>query len=80
MTEKIKQHIGFYYFVNKTTTEYFDSFRIEYITQDVLNKIKDTLVTHKLFITYSDDSIMCVLYCIAFIEYSDCRQKFARLY
>ena len=28
---------------------YFDSFRIEYIPQEVLNKIKDKSITHNIF-------------------------------
>ena len=32
-------------FINKNTTVYFDSFRIEYITQEILKKIKDKLLT-----------------------------------
>ena len=45
---------------------YFDSYRIECIPQDVLNKIKYKSVTHNI---QSDDSIMSGFYCIAFIEY-----------
>ena len=48
---------------------YFDSFGIEYIPQEVLNKNKDKYITHNTFRIQFDDSIMCGFYYIAFIEY-----------
>ena len=48
---------------------YFDSFVIEYISQDLLHKIKDKSITHNIFKTQSDDSITCGFYCIGFKEY-----------
>ena len=44
-------------------------FEIEYIPQEVLNKIKDKSITHKIFRIQDNESIMCGFYCIAFIEY-----------
>ena len=35
-------------FVDKNTAVYFDSFRIEYISQEVLNEIKDKSITHNI--------------------------------
>ena len=43
-------------FVNRNTAVYFDSFGIEHIPQEVLSKIRGK-------------SIMCLFYCIAFLEY-----------
>ena len=48
---------------------YFHYFGIEYIPQDVLNKIKDKSITHNIFRIQDNESIMCGFYCIAFIEY-----------
>ena len=48
---------------------YLDSFGIEYIPQEVLNKIKDKSITHNIFRIQDNESIMCGFYCIAFIEY-----------
>ena len=48
---------------------YFDSFKIEYIPQDVLDKIKDKSITENIFRIQYDDSIICGFYCIAFIEH-----------
>ena len=48
---------------------YFDPFEIEYIPQEVLNKIKDKSITHNIFRIQHNESIMCRFYCIAFIEY-----------
>ena len=47
---------------------HFDSFGIDYITQEVLNKVKDKSITHNIFRIPYDDSIMCEFYCIVFIE------------
>ena len=49
----------------RNTTVCFDSFGIEYIPQEVLNKY----ITHNIFIIQDNDSIMCGFYCISFIEY-----------
>ena len=36
-------------FIHKNVTIYFDSFGIEYIPQEVLNKIRDKSITHSIF-------------------------------
>ena len=56
-------------FISKNTAVYFDSFEIEYILQEALNKIKDKSFTHNIFRIRDDDSIMCGYYCSIFIEY-----------
>ena len=56
-------------FIDRNTAVYFDSFGVEYIFQEVLNKIKDKSITHDIFIIQSDDSITCGFYCIILIEY-----------
>ena len=56
-------------FTDKNTAVYFDSFGIEYIPKEVLSKIKDKSITHNIFRTQDNVSIMCGFYCIAFIEY-----------
>ena len=48
---------------------YLDPFGTEYITQEVLNEIKDKSITHNIFRIQDNESIMCGFYCIAFIEY-----------
>ena len=50
-------------FIDRHTTVHFNSFGIEYIPQEVLNKIKGKSITDSIF------RIMCGFYCIAFIEY-----------
>ena len=50
------------------TREYFDSFEIEDIPQEVFSKIKDKSITHNILRIQSDYSIMCGFYCIAFIK------------
>ena len=46
-------------FLNKNTAVYFDSFRIEYIPQELLNKTKDKLITHNIFRIQDNESVMC---------------------
>ena len=56
-------------FIDKNLAVYFDSFGIEYIPQEVLNKIRDNWITHNIFRIPDNESIMCGFYCITFIEY-----------
>ena len=48
---------------------YFNYFRSEYIPHEVLNKIKNKLITCNIFRIEPDDTIMCGFYCIVFIEH-----------
>ena len=52
-------------FIDRNTIVFFDSFRIEYIPQQLWNKSKDKSI---IFRIQSDDSIMSGFCCIAFIE------------
>ena len=56
-------------FIDRNTAVYFDSSGIEYIPQEVLNKIRDKWITLNIFRIQDNESIMCGLYCLAFIEY-----------
>ena len=56
-------------FIDRNTAVYSDSFGIEYILQEVLNRIRDKSLSNNIFRIQGDDSIMCGFYCIAFIEY-----------
>ena len=66
MTNKAKEHIEFHCLF---TGVYFNSFGSVYIPQQVLDKIRDKSMKHNIFEIQSDDSTMCRLYCIPFIEY-----------
>ena len=55
--------------MGKITAIYFDSFGIEYFSQEVLNKIKDKSITRNIFRIQDDNYIMCGFNCIAFIKY-----------
>ena len=57
------------WFIDKNTAVYSDSFGLEYISQEVFNKVKDKSITHNIFSIQDNDSIMCVFCCIAFVEY-----------
>ena len=58
-------------FIDKNTAIHFDSFGIEYISQQVWNKIRDKSITYTTYLKnkIDNDSIMSGFYCIAFIEY-----------
>ena len=56
-------------FINTDFVIYFDSFGIEYIPQEVLKKIKENSITHNVFRIQDNESIMCELHIMAFIEY-----------
>ena len=47
------------------TALYNDSFGIEYIPQDVLNKTKDKFINHNIIRIQSDDSVISGFYYIA---------------
>ena len=57
------------WFVDKNLAVYLDSFGIEDIPQEVLNKIKGISITQNLFRIQDNESIMCGFHCIVFIEY-----------
>ena len=56
-------------FIHKNVAIYLDSFRIEYIPQEILNKIRDKSVTHNIFRIQDNEPIMCGFYFITFIAY-----------
>ena len=56
-------------FINRNTAVHIDSFGTENISQEVLNKLRDKLITHNIFKIQDTESIMCGFYYIAFIEY-----------
>ena len=66
--EKVEEHIGVLLFIDRNTVLYFHSFEIEYILQEVLNKIKDKSITHNIFRIQDNESVMCGFCCITFIE------------
>ena len=45
-------------FIDRNTAVYFDSFGVKYISQEVLNKIKDKSITHNIFRIQDNESIM----------------------
>ena len=55
-------------FIDINTAVYFHYFGIEYIPQEILNKIRDKSTNHNIFRVQSNDSILCGFFCIAFIK------------
>ena len=68
MIKTLKKHIGFHYLLTKRQLYIFNSFGIEYIPQEVLNKIKDKSITHNIIRIQVNESFMCGFYCTGFIE------------
>ena len=56
-------------FVDRNTAVFFDSFGIKYISQEVLNKVKDKLITHNIFRIPDMRGFICGFYCTAYVEY-----------
>ena len=69
MTKKSKVTNCVLLFNDRNTAVYFEYFGIEYIPQEVLNKIRDKSIAHNLFRIQDNDSVLCGFYCIPFIEY-----------
>ena len=68
-----RQSKGIYWvssFIDKNIAVYFDSFGIEYIPQEELNKIKDKSITHWWFYY-----VQILLYC--FYKMCYCRKNFS---
>ena len=65
---KSKETHWFSLFIDRITAPYIESFGIEYIHEEVLNKIRDKSITHNIFRIQDNGSIMCGFYCIDFIE------------
>ena len=63
-------------FTHKNGALYFDSFVIECIPHEPLNKNKNKSINHNLFRIQDNDSIKCEFYCIAFIEYMPAGKTF----
>ena len=68
------------FFIDNNTAVYFNSFWIEYIFQEVWNKMKDKLIIYNILRIQDNESIMCGLCCIAFIGYICLQKNFIRLY
>ena len=55
-------------FIDRNAAVYFDSFVVQYIPQEVLNKITDKSITQNIFRIQGNACIICGFYCVAFIE------------
>ena len=69
--EKVKEHIRYInkLFIDKNAAVYFDSFGIEYLPLEVLDRIRNKSITHNVFRMQDNESIMCGFCCITIIEY-----------
>ena len=65
MIKRVKKH-WVSLFMDRNTA---DSFGIEYIPQEVINKIREKSISHNIFRIQNDDSNMSEFSCISFMEY-----------
>ena len=49
-------------FIDNDLAMYFDSFEVEYIPQQVQNKIKDKSIAHNIVRILDDNYVMCRIY------------------
>ena len=56
-------------FVKEDEVIYFDSFGVEHIPKEIMERIKNKDIKTNIFRIQSYDSIMCGYFCILFIEY-----------
>ena len=57
-----------YSYIPEIQLKNLDSFWIEYITQEALNKIRDKSITHNIFKVQDNKSILCGFHYIAFMK------------
>ena len=55
--------------MKKNEVIYFDSFGVEYIPKEIMNKIGNKNIKSNIFRIQDNNSIMCGYFCILFIEY-----------
>ena len=67
--KKSKETRWVFLLIDRNTAVYFDSFGIEYISQEVLNKIRGKSITDNIFRIQDNKSLMCGFYSITFIQY-----------
>ena len=56
-------------FINRYSAVYFNSFGIEYILKEILNKVSDTSITPNIFRIQDNESVMCGFNCFSFKEF-----------
>ena len=55
--------------MKKDEAIYFDSFGVEYIPKEIMERIKNKKIKTSIFRIQDNNSIMCGYFCILFIEY-----------
>ena len=55
--------------MKKDEVFYFDSFGVEYILKEIMERIGNKNIKISIFRTQDNNSIMCGYFCILFIEY-----------
>ena len=66
---KILVHIGLLYFVKKNESNYFDSFGVEHIPEEIKEFIGNKNIKANIFQVRENDSVMCGCFCRGFIDF-----------
>ena len=66
---QILVHIGLLYFVKKSETIYFDSFKVEHIAEEIKEFIRNKNIKANIFRVQANNSVMCGYFCIGFINF-----------
>ena len=66
---QILVHIGLLYFVKKSETIYFDSFKVEHIAEEIKEFIRNKNIKANIFRVQANNSVMCGYFCIGFIDF-----------
>ena len=72
---KILVHIGLLYFVKKMKLFIFDSFGVEYISEEIKEFIGNRNIKANLFRVQANNSVMCGYFCIGFIDFMLANKK-----
>ena len=57
------------FFCNRSEIVYFDSFRVEHVSEEIKNFIENKSIKANIFGVQANNSIMCGYYCIGFIYF-----------
>ena len=66
---KILVHIGLLYFVKKKESNYFDSFGVEHIPEEIKEFIGNKNIKANIFQVQANNSVMWGYFCIGYIDF-----------
>ena len=67
--KKVREHTEFHYIFMEMQLHTLIFFGFKCIPLEVINKVKDKSITHRIFRIQDNETIMCEIYFVSFIEY-----------